>query len=70
MNVSSATNVAHSTQVKPQQNVQRGAESREVGRDNDGDNDDADGMKAASQAPKPTVNSVGQMVGQVINTVA
>lgn len=70
MNVSSATNVANSTQVKAQQNVPRGTESREVGRDNDGDKDDGGGMHVASQAPKPTVNSVGQMIGQVVNTVA
>ena len=43
------------------------AETQKVGRDNDGDTDDA---SAAPAPPGPTVNMSGQKVGQIISVAA
>ena len=68
MNVSAVGN----TVAAPPQAVQRVPESAEVnkgGNDADGDSDDS-GAKAVQAAPKPTVNTSGQPIGQRINVTA
>jgi hypothetical protein len=51
---------------------QQTAEAREpagTGADHDGDSDDR-GMQAVQPAPSPTVNGVGERIGQFINVQA
>jgi len=48
------------------------AEATRGGKDikNDGDADDAGGTAAPAAAPRPTTNTVGQVIGQHLNVTA
>ncbi len=63
--VNSGNNYVSAVQPQPQQYAERVAE-----RENDKNSEEAKRAAAASEAPKPTVNSQGQTVGRVVNTQA
>ncbi len=63
--VNSGSNYVSQVQPQPQQYAERVAE-----RENDKNSEEAKRAVAVSEAPKPTVNSQGQTVGQVVNTQA
>lgn len=69
MTISSVGSSAVAQQYHLPQSVSKGGEAGEVGPDVDGDADDS-ASRAASVAPKPTVNSSGQTIGQLINVKA
>lgn len=69
MNVTSTGSTANTPPVQVRQPAQQSGEAKEVGRDNDGDKDDA-GVQAATPVPQPTVNGVGQVIGLLVNTTA
>jgi|APMI01.1.fsa_nt_gi hypothetical protein len=63
--VGGASNAAYT------QAVQRSPEATEVKKPGpDGDRDKDDGASKVQPSPAPSVNSSGQVVGQVINTTA
>ena len=63
--VNSGNNYVSQVQPQPQQYAERVAE-----RENEKNSEEAKRAAAASEAPKPTVNSQGQTVGRVVNTQA
>lgn len=62
MNVGS---IASTSTYQPVQRMPEASEAK--GPDNDGDADDGGASKAA---PAPTVNTSGQMTGQLLNAIA
>ena len=63
--VSGASSAAHTQAVQRQPEA---AEVKKPGPDGDGDKDD--GASKVQPEPAPSVNTSGQVVGQVINTTA
>lgn len=63
--VNSGSNYVSQVQPQPQAYAERVAE-----RENDKNSEEARRAAAVAEASKPTVNSQGQTVGQVVNTQA
>lgn len=66
------SSIASSSVAIAQQALRSPAESGEVGKDHDGDQDDG-GSKISATAPtlsKPSINTVGQIVGTTVHTTA